>query len=148
MTTFFTKSDLQKVFAGEVVDNRKSNVAARTPLSSTYTAVAVPFMDESQTNVAGALIMYQLTQSSEETQAYVKRLFVVVGVAGFLMTTFFAFFLLTRITRPLLNLKKAADLISEGEYGSRVPITSSDEIGELGKTFNHMASSFRIRSKR
>lgn len=135
---FFTKSDLQKVFAGEVVDNRKSNVAARTPLSSTYTAVAVPFMDESQTNVAGALIMYQLTQSSEETQAYVKRLFVVVGVAGFLMTTFFAFFLLSRITRPLLNLKKAADLISEGEYGSRVPITSSDEIGELGKTFNHM----------
>ncbi|SDC39194.1 two-component system, OmpR family, sensor histidine kinase ResE [Paenibacillus sp. UNCCL117] len=134
----FTKNELAKVFAGQSVDNRSPMVAARTPLGRAYAAVAVPFMSENQAEVAGALIMYQLTQSSEVTQDYVKKLFVVVGVAGFLMTTFFAFFLLTRITQPLLNLKKAADLISEGEYGSRVPIQSSDEIGELGKTFNHM----------
>ncbi|MNI09247.1 Sensor protein SrrB [compost metagenome] len=54
------------------------------------------------------------------------------------MTTFFAFFLFSRITRPLQQLKKAADLITMGEYGTRVPISSSDEIGELSKTFNHM----------
>ncbi|WP_159882942.1 ATP-binding protein [Paenibacillus puerhi] len=135
---FFTKNELTKVFAGQVIDNRNPMIAARSPLGRTYTAVAVPFMDENQSDVAGALIMYQLTQSSEVTQNYVKKLFVVVGVAGFLMTTFFAFFLLTQITQPLLNLKKAADMISEGEYGTRVPIQSSDEIGQLGKTFNRM----------
>ncbi|MEK8127440.1 ATP-binding protein [Paenibacillus filicis] len=137
---FFSKAELAKVFAGQVADNRNPVLAAGTPLGRAYTAVAVPFMDENQSGVAGALIMYQLTQSSEVTQDYVKKLFVVVGVAGFLMTTFFAFFLLTQITQPLLNLKKAADLISEGEYGSRVPIQSTDEIGELGKTFNHMGA--------
>jgi two-component system sensor histidine kinase ResE len=36
-------------------------------------------------------------------------------------------------------LKKAADLISVGEYETRVAVHSSDEIGELAKTFNHMA---------
>ncbi|TVY11576.1 ATP-binding protein [Paenibacillus cremeus] len=136
---FFLKADLQKVFSGQEIDNRLTGgQVPRSITNSQYTAVAVPFMNESQTTVGGALILYQLTQSSEETQYYVKRLFVVVGVAGFLMTTFFAFFLLTRITQPLQKLKKAADLISMGEYGTRVPITSSDEIGELGKTFNHM----------
>lgn len=136
---FFLKSDLQKVFAGEIKDNRlKNNGMPNTPLENQYTAVAVPFMNNTQSQVAGALILYQITQSSEETQAYVKKLFVVVGVAGFLMTTFFAFFLLTRITQPIQQLKKAAHLISMGEYGTRVPITSTDEIGELGQTFNHM----------
>ncbi|MCZ8520575.1 MULTISPECIES: ATP-binding protein [Paenibacillus] len=136
---FFLKEDLKKVLSGETIDNQLSGkLGQRPPLTMQYTAVAVPYMDESQSKVGGALILYQLTQSSEETQEYVKRLFVVVGVCGFLMTTFFAFFLLTQITRPLQKLKKAADLISKGEYGTRVPITSSDEIGELGKTFNHM----------
>ncbi|MGG1598697.1 MULTISPECIES: HAMP domain-containing sensor histidine kinase [Paenibacillus] len=136
---FFLNSDLQKVFAGEIKDNRLRNSGMpNTQLENQYTAVAVPFMNKEQSQVAGALILYQITQSSEETQAYVKKLFVVVGVAGFLMTTFFAFFLLTRITQPIQQLKKAADLISKGEYGTRVPITSTDEIGELAQTFNHM----------
>ncbi|MCZ8512900.1 ATP-binding protein [Paenibacillus filicis] len=135
---FFSDAALQKVFAGETIDNRNRSMNSNSSLNSQYSAVAVPFMNETQNRIAGALIMYQLTQSSEETQAYVKKLFVVVGVCGFLMTTFFAFFLLTKITQPLQQLKKAADLISEGEYGTRVPIISSDEIGELGKTFNHM----------
>lgn len=135
---FFSKAELQKVFAGQTVDNRNRVGTRTTELNSQYTAVAVPFFNDTQERVVGALVLYQLTQSSEETQDYVKKLFVVVGVCGFLMTTFFAFFLLSQITRPLQQLKKAAALISMGEYGTRVPIASSDEIGELGKTFNHM----------
>ncbi|HEY0826751.1 MAG TPA: ATP-binding protein [Bacilli bacterium] len=69
----------------------------------------------------------------------VKKLFVYTGIIGFLLTTFFAFFLSTKITQPLLQMKKAADLITQGDYGTRVVIRSSDEIGELAKTFNHMA---------
>jgi two-component system sensor histidine kinase ResE len=136
---FFTKQALQKVFAGEAIDNQvvgKTGTKQRT--SSLYSAVAVPLMDGAQQKIIGAAIVYQSTQSVEATQAYVKRLFAYVAVIGFLMTTFFAFFLSTRITQPLLQLKKAADLISHGEYGTRVPIASTDEIGELGKTFNRM----------
>jgi two-component system sensor histidine kinase ResE len=69
----------------------------------------------------------------------VKQLFIYTGIIGFLMTTFFAFFLSTRITKPLRNLIKAADLIMQGNYQARVPIVSSDEIGQLGRTFNQMA---------
>lgn len=85
-----------------------------------------------------AVIVYQSMQSVEDTQIYVKRLFALVSLMGFLMTTFFAFFLITKITRPLTELKKAADSITRGHYGNRVPVVSSDEIGELTRTFNLM----------
>ncbi|MBO7744054.1 HAMP domain-containing protein [Paenibacillus sp. MWE-103] len=70
----------------------------------------------------------------------VKVLFVYTAIIGFLLSTFFAFFLSTKITQPLLQMKKAADLISQGEYRTRVPIRSSDEIGDLANTFNNMAA--------
>jgi two-component system sensor histidine kinase ResE len=70
----------------------------------------------------------------------VKRLFIYTSVVGFLLTTFFAFFLSTVITQPLLALKKAADLITKGEYQTRVKARNSDEIGDLGRSFNHMAA--------
>lgn len=69
----------------------------------------------------------------------VKNLFIYTAIFGFLLTTFFAFFLSTRITKPLLELKKAADSISKGDYESEVTVYSSDEIGQLGKAFNLMA---------
>lgn len=70
----------------------------------------------------------------------IKRLFVYAGVAGFLLTTFFAFFLITRITRPLSDMKEAADRLTRGDYRIRVPeVSSRDEIGQLARAMNAMA---------
>ncbi|HZG85205.1 sensor histidine kinase [Paenibacillus sp.] len=68
----------------------------------------------------------------------VKRLFVIICIIGFSLTTFFAFFLSFKITQPLLQLKRAADMITMGEYKTKVAIRSSDEIGQLARAFNHM----------
>jgi len=70
----------------------------------------------------------------------IKHLFIYSGIIGFLLTTFFAFFLLTKITQPLREMKDAANRIGQGDYTTRVAIKSSDEIGELANTFNQMAS--------
>lgn len=74
----------------------------------------------------------------------IKRLFIYVGIIGFSLTTFFAFFLFTKITQPLRQLKKAADHIRKGDYTTRVDIKSSDEIGELSNMFNHMAEELNL----
>ncbi|KIL34867.1 histidine kinase [Cohnella kolymensis] len=70
----------------------------------------------------------------------VKHLFIYTGAIGFLLTTVFAFFLFTKITQPLREMREAADRVAQGEYSTRVTIRSSDEIGELANTFNQMAS--------
>ncbi|MGZ9586875.1 HAMP domain-containing sensor histidine kinase [Paenibacillus marinisediminis] len=69
----------------------------------------------------------------------IKLLFIYTGIIGFSLTTFFAFFLFTKITQPLRQLKKAAETIRQGDYTTRLELRSSDEIGELSSTFNHMA---------
>ncbi|ASS65091.1 MULTISPECIES: ATP-binding protein [unclassified Paenibacillus] len=86
------------------------------------------------------MFLLQYIDIAFEDSFRVKVLFVYIGIIGFLLSTFFAFFLSSKITQPLLQLKDAADLISQGEYRTRVPIRSSDEIGELAGTFNRMAS--------
>lgn len=135
---FFSPDELRKVFAGQVMTKQTdAPPPVRFRSGTEYIAVAVP-LQTSDGNVLGATVLYQSLQSLKATQTYVLRLFIYVSLMGFLMTTFFAFFLFSRITRPLQQLKKAADLITHGEYGTRVPILSNDEIGELAKTFNHM----------
>ncbi|MFD0694875.1 ATP-binding protein [Paenibacillus sp. GCM10027628] len=137
-TDFFTESELKQVFSGQVQWKQMSNSSGgHLYTSAEYLVVAVPLKNQLGT-IVGATLLYQSLQSFEATQSYMLRLFIYVSIVGFLMTTFFAFFLFSRITRPLQQLKKAADLITLGEYGTRVPILSKDEIGELAKTFNHM----------
>ena len=126
----FSEAELEAVFAGKTIERRKDD----------FLFVAAPIVVKglSTISINEILILHQSEKSVESTQLYVKKLFALVSLIGFLLTTFFAFFLITKITKPLQQLKKAADLITHGEYGSRVPIVSSDELGELARTFNLM----------
>lgn len=69
----------------------------------------------------------------------IKKLFVLVSMIGFSLTTFFALFLITKITQPMQRLIQATDSIRKGKYDTRLSLKTSDEIGVLSNTFNHMA---------
>lgn len=134
-TDFFSEDELKQVFEGKkLLSKVPKHVNGRVATGSQYVAVAVPL----KTPDGGAFILYQSLSTSEDTQQVVIRLFVYVAMIGFLMTTFFALFLFYRITQPLHRLRKAAAQISRGNYTTKVPIVSNDEIGELAKTFNRM----------
>jgi signal transduction histidine kinase len=49
------------------------------------------------------------------------------------------------IGKPLQQLTDGARLLAEGTSGSRVPVSSSDEVGELARTFNRMADELEQR---
>ena len=85
------------------------------------------------------LFLLQYVDHAFTNASDVKRLFIYVGIAGFSLTTIFAFFLSSRITRPLTHMRQAADLMTQGDYSTRVPVNSNDEIGQLAKAMNHMA---------
>ncbi len=130
----FDNDQLSRAQQGEVVYSEFQSQQTQ----KTYIAVAMP-LHESIGGRDLVLVVYQQFRSNNYTNAYIKKLFVYVSVIGILLTTIFAFFLSTKITQPLFQLKKAADLIRMGQYRTRVTIRSSDEIGELANTFNHMA---------
>jgi adenylate cyclase len=56
--------------------------------------------------------------------------------------------LLTRaITDPIARLREALARVSEGNYDIRVPVVSSDELGELSDAFNRMAEGLAEREQ-
>ncbi|GIP37507.1 sensor histidine kinase ResE [Paenibacillus sp. J31TS4] len=130
------QGEMNQAFSGQRVNEKYAK--SRLSWSVDYLVLAVPLSEQGR-QVDHVLVLYQSMKSVEDTQLFVKKLFASVSMMGFLLTTFFAFFLITRITRPLMGLKKAADSITQGQYDRRVPVVTSDEIGELTQTFNLMA---------
>lgn len=63
------------------------------------------------------------------------------ALAAFLVSLSIVYFLSRSITSPILTIRKAALRFSGGDLKARVAGTGSDELGELGRTFNQMAES-------
>ena len=58
------------------------------------------------------------------------------------MVAFIISIIITRqITKPIKKMRNAAKSIASGNFNERIPITSTDEIGELAQTFNSMTQS-------
>ncbi|MBW8349122.1 HAMP domain-containing protein [Bacillus sp. IITD106] len=92
----------------------------------------------------GAIFIYQsLAVLKETTQKTTKLILLAAGIA-IILTTFFAFFLSTRITSPLRKMKEAAFEVSKGKFDTKVPFLSHDEIGELAIAFNQMGKRLKI----
>src|SRR5947208_3496127 len=75
-------------------------------------------------------------------QAVERKLlfFAVLTLAGILVGAAIGRFLSRRVTRPLERLRLGVQRFGRGELDHRVPIETSDEIGELAQQFNQMAT--------
>ena len=51
------------------------------------------------------------------------------------------------VALPLMRMNRAAKVIANGNFEERVDVTSSDELGELAQSFNHMAESLQTHEK-
>src|SRR5579859_3545036 len=66
---------------------------------------------------------------------------VVVAVVASLFVT-------RRIVGPLQRLASASQRIANGHYAERVPVTSRDELGDVARSFNAMASALETTERR
>ncbi len=73
--------------------------------------------------------------------------FLGVGLVLALVASALLFFPMRFLARPLLRLSEAARQLRDGDFSRRVPIESSDEIGELGESFNSMADAVQERTE-
>lgn len=104
-------------------------------------SVILPFTD--QNRLEGIIYLYYpLAKISELAKEEVILL--ITGAAMFLMVAaFFVYCGMRKILRPLSNLQQAVHQMASGDYGTRVEVTSKDEIGNLSAAFNQMANSIQ-----
>ncbi len=61
-------------------------------------------------------------------------------IFGLIVAVLLSFLLSKTMTNPIENLTRGARRVAQGEYGYKVEVQSTDEIGLLTQTFNEMAS--------
>jgi len=64
-------------------------------------------------------------------------------LAGLLVSAYFA----RRFAGPVRDLSEATKAIGEGRLDTRVPVRSNDELGQLAKSFNHMAEELKHKAR-
>jgi signal transduction histidine kinase len=86
----------------------------------------------------------RINDFSETEQAFLRNVnlaIVSVGILACAIAILLGFLLTWQLTGPLRRLTAAAQGIAAGDLSHRVDIRSKDELGQLGRTFNHMAES-------
>jgi signal transduction histidine kinase len=93
--------------------------------------------------IAGSPIMLALELPMRSVYAASTATAMRISLVGALMALLgilAAWVLSRRITSPLVRLTSAAEAIARGDYDVRVPVSSDDELGRLGDSFNRMVA--------
>ncbi len=122
--------------------NLKKVITDRKPYNEKMTILE----DESEIMVVGtpishkdgAIFVFQSLDVINQTKAETTKIIFVAAAIAIVLTTIFAFFLSTRITAPLIQMREAAIDLAKGEFNTKLPVLTHDEIGELAIAFNRM----------
>lgn len=75
----------------------------------------------------------------ERGRNFLINSFFIAGLSALAM----AIFLSLTLSRPVRRLKIAAERVAKGDFSTRVPSVSADEIGQLSESFNYMAEALQ-----
>lgn len=99
---------------------------------------------EPMTKKDGAIFVFQSLDVINQTKAETTKIIFVAAAIAIVLTTIFAFFLSTRITAPLIQMRQAVAGLTRGEFHTKVPVLTNDEIGDLARAFNRMGKELQF----
>lgn len=141
---FLENQELSQVYKNgetkKVIDSIGEDGDHQDPLQ--LLIIGVPLKYEN--GEIGAVYIYQSLNAGEETTRETTKFILLAAGVAIILTTFFAFFLSTRINAPLRKMKEAAFEVARGKFDTKVPILTKDEIGELATAFNQMGRQLKF----
>ena len=102
-------------------------------------AQAIP-LDGADGQLLGILIVATSRQPYVELRQHIRSTGLLVGGTGIVLAILFSGWIAARVTRPVEQLAEAASSVAAGNWHTRVWVSSSDELGQLAESFNHMTS--------
>lgn len=108
-----------------------------------YYTVGVPIIVNSggQNIAVGVAFVSSEASSISEFTANITKIFFFAAIATFAIVFCMVGLYTYNMVRPLRQMAQAAKSFGAGDFSSRVPVTSQDEIGQLAIAFNNMADS-------
>lgn len=90
-----------------------------------------------------ALIAEQDEDEAFVEVANIRNYAIFIALLAALAAGLVAFVFTNRLVKPIRKLVEAAKLLADGDLTQDIPVTRSDELGQLAKAFNGMTDSFR-----
>ena len=103
--------------------------------------VSYPIMKDGE--VFGVVILSTAMPDIDRDKFMIARLFIIISTIVLLVSFGFIYAMSQKMSKPLKKLNTAAKEIATGNFDARVEVTGNDEISDLGRTFNYMATSLR-----
>ena len=142
-----SEADQQVIPQDLIAKALESQYIGQSTLGSVYKdpcyVVGVPMVVmENGVPVKVGVVMAACTfRSFGEYRANLIQMFLLAAVAAFMVSFCIVWLYSYNFVRPLRQMAVAAKSFGEGNFAVRVPVTSSDEVGQLAVAFNNMASS-------
>jgi two-component system sensor histidine kinase ResE len=115
----------------------KKNVSKRLMYKNQESIVVGIPIKNNQKN--GSVFIYQTLEPVKHMIHQTTNFVLLAASIGFILTTFFSFFLSSKITAPLRKMREVVSGMMKGKFDMKVPIQTMDEIGELAHSFNQMS---------
>lgn len=87
-------------------------------------------------NTGGFFIAEKSLKVVESSIEIAKIFIIIAGLGTLIIGSILVFFLSTKLTRPIVEINRVANEISNLNFDEKVNIDSEDEIGRLGKSIN------------
>ena len=111
----------------------------------TIDAIPLQGLDHS---LLGILLVGTSQRPYVELRQHIRSAALLSGGAGILLAILVSGWAAARVTRPVEQLAVAAREVASGNWRTEVSVTTSDELGELADSFNHMTSELREQRER
>ena len=74
----------------------------------------------------------------EDNVALIRRQILIAGAIALAAASLAGFWAAGAVSRRLRRLRRAAEQVADGDFNQPIPIESSDELGQLARSFNEM----------
>jgi len=96
----------------------------------------------------GVLLVGSSRRPLIELQRQIISTAMLVGGIGIMVAVLASLWFAARVTRPVVSLAEAARRVAAGDLHAKVDVESSDELGELAASFNHMTEDLAQQKER
>jgi two-component system, NtrC family, nitrogen regulation sensor histidine kinase NtrY len=98
---------------------------------------AIP-LNGQDNQLLGVLLVGNTRRPYVELRNRIRSAALLAGSVGIIFAILFSGWAASRVTRPVERLAAAAQEVAAGNWNTRVPVESADELGELAESFNRM----------
>ncbi|GBF33803.1 osmosensitive K+ channel histidine kinase KdpD [Desulfocucumis palustris] len=138
--------DTRDGLAEDVKEVLKGQTLVRKKYYSSYmnmyvVFVGVPVMIDGQ--VEGAVLLFSPLDRINEALLSIYRLIWSTAFISIIIASAVIYSVSRRISRPIENIRLAADAIAAGDFSRDVPVEGRDEIARLALSFNYMKNRLR-----